>query len=91
VECSRSVDDKLLQQQQPQQRAPNSNAAALLGLQCWPSGRHLATQQTLCWPATALRFLGEFTEAAAAVYAACNTHGVPHEKILVMLDQWRRQ
>jgi hypothetical protein len=35
--------------------------------------------------------VGEFTEAAAAVYAARNTHGVPHDKILMMLDQWRRQ
>jgi hypothetical protein len=35
--------------------------------------------------------VGEFTEAAAAVYAARNTHGVPHDKILMMLDQWRQQ
>jgi hypothetical protein len=37
------------------------------------------------------KVVGEFTEAAAAIYAARNTHGVPHDKILIMLDQWRRQ
>lgn len=35
--------------------------------------------------------VGEFTEAAAAVYAARNSHGVPHDKILIMLEQWRSQ
>jgi nicotinate-nucleotide pyrophosphorylase len=35
--------------------------------------------------------VGEFTEAAAAEYAARNVHGVSYEKLLVMLDQWRQQ
>ncbi|KAF8068369.1 N4bp2l1 [Scenedesmus sp. PABB004] len=31
--------------------------------------------------------VGEFTPDAAAVYAARNTHGVPLDKVLLMLDQ----
>lgn len=34
--------------------------------------------------------VGEFGEAAAAEYAARNVHGVPHDKILMMLDQWQQ-
>jgi signal recognition particle GTPase len=35
--------------------------------------------------------VGEFNEAAVSVYAARNVHGVPHDKLLVMLDAWRQQ
>ena len=34
--------------------------------------------------------MGEFTEQAAQVYAARNVHAVPLDRLLIMLDQYRR-
>lgn len=35
--------------------------------------------------------VGEFTAEAVALYAQRNVHGVPLDKIHIMLDQWQRQ
>lgn len=35
--------------------------------------------------------VGQFNEAAVVEYARRNVHGVPLDKLQLMLDQWRRQ
>jgi hypothetical protein len=35
--------------------------------------------------------VGEFTQAALALYAQRNVHGVPFDKLQIMLDQWHNQ
>jgi hypothetical protein len=40
--------------------------------------------------AVKVEVIGSFTNEAAARYAARNVHGVPHDKVLLMLEQWRQ-
>lgn len=35
--------------------------------------------------------VGEFTPAAVQLYAQRNVHGVPLDKLQIMLEQWQRQ
>lgn len=35
--------------------------------------------------------VGEFTPAAVQLYAQRNVHGVPLDKLHLMLEQWQRQ
>jgi hypothetical protein len=35
--------------------------------------------------------VGEFTRSAAALYAVRNVHGVPYDKVMQMLEQWREE
>jgi hypothetical protein len=39
----------------------------------------------------AVEVVGSFSEAVLAQYAARNVHGVPLDKLALMLEQWRCQ